>query len=383
MLKAYLKRKVFIFCLAVVFIFSIPLLTAGDERQKLKKIQEEIKTQEKKLKEIKRVESSTLDELERMTRQMINAENDLRKQKKLLTETESNISKVKDEISIITAKLTERKDWMRRKLRAMQKYGNLGDAILLIVASENVSQLIRRLQYLERLSEYEFKIIDGFNANIKVLADKERTLKELYSRQMRQESHIKRTLQDISEKKKQKETLLASIKREKGLYEQMLMELEESSKRLTEIIRRSEEEKEFVGEGFRALKGKLPWPVEGEVATPYGRQKDPKYNTTIFRNGINIKTSEGVSAKAIFNGQVVFADWFKGYGQLVIVNHGQGYHSLYANLSEIFLKVGAIIKRGSEIGRIGESIMVNAPSLYFEIRYKGRPLDPTQWLMTR
>jgi septal ring factor EnvC (AmiA/AmiB activator) len=77
---------------------------------------------------------------------------------------------------------------------------------------------------------------------------------------------------------------------------------------------------------------------------------------------------------------VVYADWFKGYGQLVIVNHGQGYHSLYGNLSEIFLKAGDIIERDTKIGRVGTSGMLDRPSLYFEVRYKGRPLNPSQWL---
>jgi septal ring factor EnvC (AmiA/AmiB activator) len=77
---------------------------------------------------------------------------------------------------------------------------------------------------------------------------------------------------------------------------------------------------------------------------------------------------------------VIFAEWFKGFGQLVIVNHGSGYHTLYGNLSEIFSKVGDIIKEKHVIGRVGTSGMLNAPGIYFEIRYKGKPLDPTQWL---
>ena len=80
---------------------------------------------------------------------------------------------------------------------------------------------------------------------------------------------------------------------------------------------------------------------------------------------------------------MVFADWFKGYGNLLIINHGEGYHTLYANLSEIFFKVGDIIKVHDTVGKVGESGILNAPSLYFEIRYKGKPLDPVQWLKKR
>ena len=80
---------------------------------------------------------------------------------------------------------------------------------------------------------------------------------------------------------------------------------------------------------------------------------------------------------------MVFAEWFKGYGKMVIVNHGGGYHTLYASLSEIFTKVGDIIKRKQTIGRVGRSGIMNSPGLYFELRYKGKPLDPLQWLQRR
>jgi septal ring factor EnvC (AmiA/AmiB activator) len=77
---------------------------------------------------------------------------------------------------------------------------------------------------------------------------------------------------------------------------------------------------------------------------------------------------------------VIFAEWFKGFGQLIIINHGSGYHTLYGNLSELFSKVGDIIRENQVIGKVGTSGVINAPGIYFEIRYKGKPLDPSQWL---
>ena len=93
-----------------------------------------------------------------------------------------------------------------------------------------------------------------------------------------------------------------------------------------------------------------------------------------------MKSRGSLSAKAIYTGKVVYADWFKGYGKVIIVNHGGGYHSVYANLDEIYLKPGDIVKRHQAIGKIGNSGTINAPALYFEIRYKGKPLNPLQWL---
>ena len=149
------------------------------------------------------------------------------------------------------------------------------------------------------------------------------------------------------------------------------------------MIKKLEKEKvpkSITGKGFRRVKGHLPWPISGKVVVPYGKHTDPKFNITVFKNGIEIKAVRREKPKAIAGGRVVYADWFKGYGLLLIINHGSGYHSLYGNLSEIFHEPGDIINKGTAIGKVGESSLLNIPTLYFEIRHKGRPVDPMQWL---
>jgi septal ring factor EnvC (AmiA/AmiB activator) len=160
----------------------------------------------------------------------------------------------------------------------------------------------------------------------------------------------------------------------------MISELKEASRRMLEIIKESTKTDDYEGKGFTQLKGKLLWPADGKIAIPYGSHKDPQFDTPVFRNGIHIQTDSAGDARAVYGGKVIFAEWFKGFGQLVIINHGSGYHTLYGNLSEIFSKVGDIIKENQVIGKIGISGVLNAQGIYFEIRYKGKPLDPTQWL---
>ena len=160
----------------------------------------------------------------------------------------------------------------------------------------------------------------------------------------------------------------------------MLSELKEAAKRLSDIIRESSRTDDYSARGFGQLKGRLPWPSEGRLAIPYGSQRDQQFDTLVFRNGINIQTDPSSDARAVYAGKVIFAEWFKGFGQLVIINHGSGYHTLYGNLSEIFSHVGDIIKENQIIGKVVTSGILNAPGLYFEVRYKGKPLDPVQWL---
>lgn len=146
--------------------------------------------------------------------------------------------------------------------------------------------------------------------------------------------------------------------KKKGVFENMIKELKETSNRLLTIIRDTErqarEERKRRGaktrpgtkeeevqddSGFGKLKGKLPWPVTGKVAVQYGTQVDPIFNLPVFRSGIHVKTENGAPVKAVHEGKVVFADNFKGYGQLIIISHGSGYHSLYGNLAKIFQRM--------------------------------------------
>jgi septal ring factor EnvC (AmiA/AmiB activator) len=185
---------------------------------------------------------------------------------------------------------------------------------------------------------------------------------------------------ELAEKKEEKEAILHSVRTEKTAHQKMIADLREASRRMLEIIRESSRTDDYEGKGFSQLKGRLIWPSDGRIAIPYGSQKDTQFDMPVFRNGIHIQTDASADARSVYAGKVIFAEWFKGFGQLIIINHGGGYHSLYGNLSEIFSKVGDIIKESHVIGRVGTSGILNAPGIYFEIRYKGKPLDPMQWL---
>jgi septal ring factor EnvC (AmiA/AmiB activator) len=376
------------------FAFPIALLAAlavlasaparADELKKSKKKQRainvQIKDQEEKLRQAKESESTTLGVLDAINKKLHEKRQELRKYQSRLRKTEKDIRKVTSEISSLNAKLDRHRQWMARKLQAMHRHGRYGDMILILGASENTSDFAKRWRYLEDLARFEREMIEDYRSTIVALDTKESQLKDLRNSLSGVEQTVRESKDALAKDKQQKQKILATVQQEREAYEKMLRDLQEASKKLEKIIKEAERKKKFASKGFRKLKGKLPWPVQGKVAIPYGAQKDPKYNTPVFRNGIYIGSSQGARAKAVHAGRVVYADWFKGYGQLVIVDHGSGYHSLYANLSEIFLKEGDIINDRVDIGRVGDSSVINRPSLYFEIRYKGKSLDPKQWL---
>lgn len=369
------------FAMAVVLLLLFPSVSStANPDEEFKKIQEQIREQKKKLSETLLRESSVLDELDTVNVHLSKVEADLRKYRKIMRHTESEIETVNREIGKTRENLERQKDWLARKLRIMQRYGYAGDMVMLLMSAEDVSQMMRVWKYLENLTRHEHSILAAYRANLKSLDEKSEKLRTLKAELERNTERIMAKENEMGEKKREKELILSSVRTEKSSRRKMIAELNEAAQKLLDIIRESSRTDDYSAKGFGRLKGKLSWPSDGKIAIPYGSQKDPQFDTPVFRNGIHIQTGASADARSVYAGKVIFAEWFKGFGQLVIVNHGSGYHTLYGNLSEIFSRVGDIIKDNQIIGKVGTSGTLNAPGLYFEIRYKGKPLDPVQWL---
>jgi septal ring factor EnvC (AmiA/AmiB activator) len=359
---------------------------AASPRDEYNKIQREIQEHTKKLKNVKKRGTSTLAEMETINKQLKSVEADLRKYRRQLINTESQISKIEKEIAENKSDIEKYRRWIKIKLRAIYKYGYHSDIIMLFLNTDDISQIMRKVKFLQLFAAYENQILNRYKDNIEKLNKQEKKLVSLKKRLIRNRENVKAEEDALENTKKKKKILLASVKKEEVVYKKMLKELKQASQKILEIIRESEKEQKavtFAAKNFSTLKGKLPWPVLGKIAIPYGSQKDPVFNTPLFRSGAYIQAHNSAVAKAIHTGKVVFAEWFKGYGQLVILNHGEGYHTLYGSLSEIFTHVGDIIKNKQAVGRVGTSGIMNSPGLYFELRYKGKPLDPSQWLQKR
>jgi septal ring factor EnvC (AmiA/AmiB activator) len=115
----------------------------------------------------------------------------------------------------------------------------------------------------------------------------------------------------------------------------------------------------------------------------FGRQKHPTFNTYVQRKGIEIRTVEGSLIHAVMTGSVVYADWLKGYGLVIILDHANGFFSLYAHASKILAKAGEQVAEGQPIGETGDTGMIGENTLYFELREGAEPVDPLHWLAKR
>lgn len=380
-----------------VFCFLYSDAFAERAQEEYKQIQKDIKTHKKKLESVKKVEKSAIGELRKTNAELDDIENQLVVQRGKIRKIQNNISALQINIDNNKKSLELQSNLLKKRLRALQRISNGNDAFLIIISGEDITQTLRTLRYISDISTYDYKLINKYKETLHVLSEKQEELKKLYAELKTEESKLSKLEESLKEKKKEREALLVSVRKEKRNYENMIKELQEASSRLLKIIQESEKrekerrkkkeakpkDKEREPEqdsDFALLKGRLQWPAEGNIAIQYGTQVDQIFNLPVFRSGIHIKTSNNSLVKAVHKGRVVFADYFKGYGKLVIISHGEGYHSLYGNLSKIFLENGVIIKEHTIIGEVGESNAIGASGLYFEIRYKGKPLDPQQWL---
>lgn len=399
------RRGAFLFCLAVaglsVCLFSAESFAASS-REELKKLDRDLRQQKKKLEQTKKVEASVIDELKKTASDLREVNAQHKQQQAHIRSIQEKVVKVEKDIGVSAAAMEAQGEYMKKRLRSLQKANSQTDALIILLTTDDIGKSMRLLRYLRDISARDKAVIQQYQGDLQHLAQEKEKLKQLRVSLQGEERKLAKMEESLKEKQRRREALLAQVRKDKATYEQLIQGLKEDQNRLSRIVqeadRKERERRKSTGKPmpgskkrdevpedstFTRLKGKLAWPVSGSVAVNYGSQVDPIFNLPVFRSGITIKAASGAAAKAVAAGTVVYADAFKGYGQLVIVSHGGGYHTLYGNLSKIFSRNGAIIKEHQAVGEIGESQAIGASGLYFELRYKGKPLDPLQWLGRR
>jgi murein DD-endopeptidase MepM/ murein hydrolase activator NlpD len=186
----------------------------------------------------------------------------------------------------------------------------------------------------------------------------------------------------LTEKQK-KQLLLAEEKNKQKIYQEQIVELNKSAKKLENFISDlSNKKRGNLGRYSEIINrfGYIPMPVSGFVIVNYGKNKHPKYDTYRISNGIEIETKQSLPVKAVLSGKVVFSDKFSSYGNTVIIEHPEQIYTVYAYLEKLNVKNGATVTKGTIIGYSGFSTISNVDALYFEVRVNGVAMDPLVWI---
>ena len=386
---------------AVALMAGAPALAAPDrseplpekirkERQTLDKLKGEIKEKKQKSDEAQRKEVSVLQELENADHRIKRSREDLVQVNAKLREKDREIADTNASLRRLREGIAQREGSIRSRLRVMYKEGPNG-RLKLLLASSGYNDLQARLASLRWISRREFQLLEGHRTDRVRLEATESHLLRVRGELQGYQQEIATKLAAVKDERTKKDRLLARVRSEKVMYVKAVEELEKSAQRIEGLIREFEARRKAsasartapAGEGLARLKGRLGWPTEGDVVALFGRQKHPKFETYVQRKGIEIRAGHGTVIRSVSDGVVAFADWMRGYGLLAIVDHGEGFFSLYAHASKLLVGVGDSVRGHQPIGEIGDTGLTGESTLYFELRQGGEALDPLAWLVRR
>jgi murein DD-endopeptidase MepM/ murein hydrolase activator NlpD len=249
--------------------------------------------------------------------------------------------------------------------------------------------MIQRKTNLERILSYDESVLENMLQNENALKE---NLKKLNAQRLEKQTlaiELKNQIGIVSEEKIKRSTLLNEIHNQKSLQLAAIESLKKTANALDRTINSLKRGSNLTQPAdtlstkrFISLKGLLNMPVKGRIVSSFGPYNDAKFKVTNFRSGIDIKAERGEPVYAVCVGSVLFSSWFKGYGNMIILDHGDNYYTVYANVEETFKKKGDRVETGEVIATVGDTGSMIGPKLYFEVRHHGKPIDPKQWIKT-
>ncbi|KAA3596218.1 MAG: hypothetical protein DWQ06_15195 [Calditrichaeota bacterium] len=377
-------------------------------KSELQNLKNSIKSLEKKLKEQKKLEASEIKALENYKEQiglLSQVIANLEQEKK---NKEIEISSLKTKLKNSEEELKKRREIFAKRLSFIQKTKRLNELELLLT-SESFPESLRRLKFLFLLSEEDRKNIEKISEiksqiatdkvsletevvqKKRVIAEKAFEEKSLLSKRQKK----KQVLQKI---KKDREFLAKDIEDKKVAAEQLEGIIDQLEKiRLAEIERakreaeerakkgkkgqKSERQKFFSAIGsFSKNKGKLSWPVSGKIVRGFGQHKDPKLLTITENPGIDIKTKVGANVRAVASGKVILLTYLRGYGNTIIIDHDDGFYTVYSHVTNISVVKDTYIQAGEKVGTVEESQISSGGIFHFEVWKDRKKQNPKSWL---
>jgi len=393
-MRTTISSRVFLFMLAVLLALpmGVPSAFGADkaaDNKELQRIKREMREKKKELKRADRKERSILSELEKIDRDVQTSRTELADKQQQLRGSEKSLREVEENNTALSRELVALKQQYGRRLRTLYMMSRSGYATA-IFSPAGLGQTMKRIKYLGLIAGRDQAVIREYGSTLRRLASRQAEIEDKKNQLLAHQRAVETKKVELEARRHKKAIILGGVRQEKGLYEQSLRELEESSASLWAMIKQDEQKKRtakapppaspLVRKTADRDKSRLPWPLEGPVLTRFGMQRHPQFGTMVYRRGIEIQAQEGDSVRAVRDGQVAYADWYKGYGKLMILDHGNGFYTLYGNLSRLDLNRGAQAVRGQVIGLAGDTGSLKGSKLYFEIRRNGEAQDPLLWL---
>jgi septal ring factor EnvC (AmiA/AmiB activator) len=377
--------------LRIISISTVTDKTTGDFDDNIKQfkqdaenINQEIEKGKKEVLTFTRKEAAIVSSLNDIDRTLDKARTHAKAIKYELSTLEKKIEATKNMSLNLKKRIKANENYASRRLVALYKLNWMG-TIHVLVSAESVYDLFQRKNKLERILDYDEKIRQNLLDNKKELHNLLTRLNEQKMEKLSLESDFKKQIALMSKKKAQRSRLLDDIRGKRSLEMAALEILKQAAADLDRAIKSinleaySIQTKKKLPKSFTSLKGLLNMPVKGKIISFFGPYKNKKFNVLNFQSGIKIKTDRGEPVRAVCDGHILYASWFKGYGNMIIIDHGDNYYTVYAHAEELFASKGDTVETGQVVATVGDSGSMIGPNLHFEIRHHGKPMDPLKW----
>lgn len=340
--------------------------------------------------------------IEGIDKWLANAEKDRSSLERQLAEAERTISRLtherrslREQVKVQQQKLTTLQSEERELARTLESQRESlkkqirtawmeGDApVVKVLLNEiNPDNIARTMTYYEYLSRDTVRRLEIFHKNLEELKVTQAAVQSTRAELANAEEGVIKRQQALKASRLEREKTLAALNQDIRSHRSEKDELESDRKRLEELLSEVQQAIASIpspneSKPFPSLRNKLPWPAQGKIVSRFGE----KYaDGKLRRNGLIIQTGEEAEIKAIHYGRVVFANWLRGFGLITIIDHGDGYMTLYGHSSSLFTSPGDWVVAGEAIAQAGRTGGTDAPALYFEVRHNGKPDNPGRWL---
>ncbi len=378
--------------------------TASQAQSELQELRGRISAMQKKLAAAEETKSEASDALRESEQAISEANRELRDLNRQARDSGAKLGSLRKSSNEARASMQSQQELLGRMLRRQYLQGE-PDALRLVLARENPNDMARQLHYLAYIARARASLVEGLRSN---LAELDRLTREI----VEETAAITRIAQDQAAQKKRLERekrarseVLTKVSRDIRAQQQQIRVMQNNENRLGRLIEqlsklvqqqpqrpqkpaaggkprpRNDSLPADSGSGaFAAMRGSLALPVRGELG---GRFGSPRSDGGITWKGVFIAARPGDGVKAVAGGRVVYADWLRGFGNLLIIDHGDSYMTLYANAEALLKQVGEVIRGGDTIATVGNSGGNAESGLYFEMRHAGKPFDPLTWVKLR
>ena len=374
----------FILC-ALIFIFCFLDFLRADERSsiesnnsQIQQIEKDLLEQQGELLSVDSKEKGILEEIERLEREVVIHKRSVNELSSRIKEISCEIKSGQKRVQRLNESSSAAKTYLKKRLVAFYKFGRPG-YVWLLANSDTLQEFQKTIKYMKTIMAQDRQVLDSLDRQMRQGESELSRLKENVAK-VAELKKVKNSRMALLGKYIEKKVfLLMKTHREKEFYAKAVKELKEATRALSETMMHLEtrKKKSMAPESFAKMKGKLPLPLKGKILRDV---KQFGFNPFMHRRGVYITGSPGEAVRSVFPGRIDYSGWFKGYGQLLIIDHGHHYFTVFAHLEEIAKKKGEAVSGGEVIGVVGDPGWQVGPGVYFEIRKGGNHLDSKRWL---